>query len=797
MQHVTNAIHADRHVPVLVANSWLNYNASKAMAPLQNFSLYSHKAQCQMVSGFISVLRYWIVIATVVPPSYASIEQSSGSVASLRWEKNQDRDFNYLNYPNNLQTIPNAEFNADRANLFIVFDETRNELRIEDRAFPLLRLPPPPTVPSPKPGFISFIGETGSGKSWTLRALKRREDRASYPLPMVAPEPQPNIFASTSADVHLYADSESSKSSNPILFLDFEGLKGTTVPSSLKARFGDALPPSININSHRHCCVQDAYPRIAYAFSNCVVFVADNQLAKAQSVAKLLADYSNCAVKGSRHLGFKPALFVVFNQIINHNSSPSSWSIDDSTAAFLANPGVGGLLEHYHKIFVIKIPRLTPDSTNVVIDQLDELGRLLREQHSEASKRRVAFRLDFTADQVTAYLMRALQVFTNRHDAVFDWLEQSLDQRGLPASTKIAEDIWIHFFRYFRDSKLSPINAFQRALEGFYSHFVFCVRLHLARHPLVGRTVGSIPAVLEGTIRDVDQAISHYVPCGGAHDGFECDSIQQRHDNDFHACGPKRWRGGFMPALRFEHSLRGRVLESLAASGSQRLSVKDSKSIPVLSKVRSTYSCLGCLSYPSTFLSCEHGFCEECVEDTMSGKDLHRLVTVDCPFCHGSEQRFSPRFLPRAAGYRILSLDGDGVRGIAQVNILRAIEIRCFDMPIVHLFDFFIGTGIGGQLVLALASRESPLTLSNAPTVFRNLVVQGFKSKKIFPTSKWLLLAAALKGFTKYKDTVLEANLKGFFQESPRLLSARDPPSPHVAVTATSRAHFEKRVIPN
>ena len=252
-----------------------------------------------------------------------------------------------------------------------------------------------------------------------------------------------------------------------------------------------------------------------------------------------------------------------------------------------------------------------------------------------------------------------------------------------------------------------------------------------------------------------------------------------------------------MPALRFEHSLRGRVLESLAASGSQRLSVKDSKSIPVLSKVRSTYSCLGCLSYPSTFLSCEHGFCEECVEDTMSGKDLHRLVTVDCPFCHGSEQRFSPRFLPRAAGHRILSLDGDGVRGIAQVNILRAIEIRCFDMPIVHLFDFFIGTGIGGQLVLALASRESPLTLSNAPTVFRNLVVQGFKSKKIFPTSKWLLLAAALKGFTKYKDTVLEANLKGFFQESPRLLSARDPPSPHVAVTATSRAHFEKRVIPN
>jgi len=153
--------------------------------------------------------------------------------------------------------------------------------------------------------------------------------------------------------------------------------------------------------------------------------------------------------------------------------------------------------------------------------------------------------------------------------------------------------------------------------------------------------------------------------------------------------------------------------------------------------------------------------------------------------------------LPHSAGYRILSLDGGGVRGIAQVNILRAIETRCFDILIVHLVDFFIGMGLGGQLVLALAARESPLTLSNAPTVFRNLVVEGFKPKKIFPTSKWLLLAAALSGFTKYEDTVLETNLKRLFQESPRLLSARDPPSPHVAVTATSRATFEKRVIPN
>ena len=183
-------------------------------------------------------------------------------------------DFNILNYHNH-GPISDAEFNADWVNLFIAFDQQDNILCIEDQAFSLLRPAPPPTVPSPKPGFISFIGEAGNGRSWILCALKRREDRVSSPPPIVAPGPHRNNFASTSADVHLYADSESSKSSNPILFLDFEGLNGSTVPSSLNARFGDALAPSINIDSPRYPCVQNAYPRITYAFSNCLVCVAD------------------------------------------------------------------------------------------------------------------------------------------------------------------------------------------------------------------------------------------------------------------------------------------------------------------------------------------------------------------------------------------------------------------------------------------------------------------------------------------------------------------------------------------
>jgi len=73
-------------MPVLVENSWLNASKVWPRVVKRHFSLYSHKAQCQIVSRFIVVLRYWIVIATIAPPLYANIEQASSYNAMLRCE---------------------------------------------------------------------------------------------------------------------------------------------------------------------------------------------------------------------------------------------------------------------------------------------------------------------------------------------------------------------------------------------------------------------------------------------------------------------------------------------------------------------------------------------------------------------------------------------------------------------------------------------------------------------------------------------------------------------------------------
>ena len=59
-------------------------------------------------------------------------------------------------------------------------------------------------------------------------------------------------------------------------------------------------------------------------------------------------------------------------------------------------------------------------------------------------------------------------------------------------------------------------------------------------------------------------------------------------------------------------------------------------------------------------------------------------------------------------GSRILSLDGGGIRGLIQIEILGEIE-RLTGKRIVELFDWIIGTSTGGILALGLVYRRMSL----------------------------------------------------------------------------------------
>ena len=55
----------------------------------------------------------------------------------------------------------------------------------------------------------------------------------------------------------------------------------------------------------------------------------------------------------------------------------------------------------------------------------------------------------------------------------------------------------------------------------------------------------------------------------------------------------------------------------------------------------------------------------------------------------------------RTRGVKILSLDGGGIRGLVQLEMLRQIENRT-GKKITHLFDWIVGSSTGGIIALAL-----------------------------------------------------------------------------------------------
>ena len=65
------------------------------------------------------------------------------------------------------------------------------------------------------------------------------------------------------------------------------------------------------------------------------------------------------------------------------------------------------------------------------------------------------------------------------------------------------------------------------------------------------------------------------------------------------------------------------------------------------------------------------------------------------------EVKFPP--LPVGACPRILSLDGGGIRGIVQLELLRGIEHALGDhIPASAFFALIFGTGTGGLIAMTL-----------------------------------------------------------------------------------------------
>ena len=107
----------------------------------------------------------------------------------------------------------------------------------------------------------------------------------------------------------------------------------------------------------------------------------------------------------------------------------------------------------------------------------------------------------------------------------------------------------------------------------------------------------------------------------------------------------------------------------------------------------------------------------------------------------------------RKSGCKVLCLDGGGVRGLVQIEMLRQIEQRTGNR-IVELFDWIIGTSTGGVVALALVYGESAPGVAMTITQLQKIY---FQLKENVFSSTGLLQ----KGNSKKLESYLQGMLKG------------------------------------
>ncbi|OCK84171.1 hypothetical protein K432DRAFT_289452 [Lepidopterella palustris CBS 459.81] len=615
--------------------------------------------------------------------------------------------------------------------------------------------------------------------------------------------------------------------------------------SSFKSRYGserELLWADSSNRRSREFAVSNLYPRLLYTFSDVIIFVLRNPRV-IESVFEQLIDWAAVALETSSNQPVLPHAVIALNAC-EYDVDPELWDVEVATKTLLEslsrtvhlntsfqkyarfwrdrNKDIETveqlMLCYYSSLQIVRIP--SEGRPNLIQQQTERLYEGIQRSCRLARERKRELRMLLDAEELQSYLQYAFDHFAQTIDVAFDFVQASFFNSPIPLD--FGGNILKLAINMVEQEKG---DADARTIFSRLSYMVAsCILLDSVRHKILGTASHIFPQYLDHLDAALEDFCDRHWPCEFSIEGSglsRCVNVRSGHGSKGHQLksGKVFAAGDYVSEFSFEKNQEEfhanvyfrleHLLERLSArvnhGESQEMAAAEIHRDDVMAafycdgpkgSVRTVHShsvCFSCLFEPPEHaLPCGHILCTPCVKTYGRVKDGNVIEVYECPMetnAVGRSQPWTVQLKPEAAGLRILTLDGGGIRNVIQLEILRLIERQLNGkVPIQCLFDLIIGSGTGGVIALGLATRN--WSVEECLGQFERICMESFSHRagRDIPGIGWLVESI---NNCKYDSHSTEKALQEAFSDSQYLFGGPRPSNPsefHVkaAVLATT-----------